>query len=157
MKARKEMNVGFDDPRNTDILAYLKKRKNENDIQKSISSDQVPDPYFKLGSHPDIVQRVWDEVTDKISEDCKWIVYGNPVLVTPKSGIIFGFTCGTSYVLRFSPNVIQEVVNKGLKTEHKFMNNYTLDLSVIGKDWFFGEFYDEEKEWCVKTFEYFNK
>ena len=150
------MNVNFYDPRNSSVLVYLKKGKKKNDIHKSISPDLVSDPYYRLGSHPDIVQRVWNEITEKIPEDCKWIVYGIPVLVTPKSGIIFGFTCGTSYVLRLSPDIIQEAIEKGLETEHKFMDNYNLDLSVMGRDWFFGGFYDVEKEWCLKTFEYYN-
>jgi hypothetical protein len=60
----------------------------------SQSLDQVKDPIFGLGTHPDIVERLW--LLDRgLPASCRWVVWGFPALVHPLSGVIFAIGFGT--------------------------------------------------------------
>jgi hypothetical protein len=57
-----------------------------------------------LGAHPDLLARLWDELGGALPVDCRWIVFGTPVLVHPKTGMLFGFGGGThTYAFRLPP------------------------------------------------------
>lgn len=58
------------------------------------SLDQVKDRFYGLGTHPDIVERLW--LLDRgLPASCRWVVWGYPALVHPLSGVIFAIGFGT--------------------------------------------------------------
>lgn len=57
--------------------------------------DQIEQPYMALGTHPDLVARLWDELQAQLPTDCRAVVYGTPALMHPTTGIVFGFANGT--------------------------------------------------------------
>ena len=78
-------------PLNAQSLAILESRRARNS-----SSDQVQrpvDPYHPQ-THPDLGGRLY-ELAKPLPEDCRDVVYGCPVLATPK-GIIFAVARGTN-------------------------------------------------------------
>ena len=52
-------------PANAGVIRYLKKR-NEKAPPLQLP-DSVSTPYYSLGSHPDIVERVWVQLADEPS------------------------------------------------------------------------------------------
>ena len=73
---------------------------------------------MQLGSHPDAVQRVWDNLDGVLPEDCRAIVYGTAVLVDPNSDVVFAMSYGTAYALRVSRQQINAANEAGCKAEH---------------------------------------
>lgn len=68
---------------------------------------------MQLGSHPDIVSRIWDELGNSLPLDCKAIVYGNPALVNPQNGIILALGYGTRYAIRIPEKYIEAAFKCG--------------------------------------------
>jgi hypothetical protein len=128
----------------------------------SASPESVTNPYYNLGTHPDLVQRLWDELTVKLPAECRWIVYGAPVLVHPSSGIIFAFAGGThTYALRLPAREREEALRAGAKRLHKYpaypdlgIEASTLDLDDIGKEWVFGGWFKGEEDWCLAAYQF---
>lgn len=160
--------VDFNHPAHVGILAYLgsperlSKSVSEARHLPSCSPISVKDPYMKLGSHPDLVTRLWDEVTVKLPVKCQWIVYGTPVLVNPSTGIIFSFGGGThTYAFRLPPGEHQEAIQAGAKRVYQYpaipsMNTQAsmLDLDAVGKEWVFGFWLKGEEEWCLAAYNF---
>src|SRR5690242_13496879 len=55
--------------------------------------EAVADPRHGLGTHPDLVERLW-KLDAALPERCRWVVHGHPALVHPASGVVFGFAGG---------------------------------------------------------------
>src|SRR5260370_20155456 len=47
----------------------------------SCSPDTVEQPFLRLGTHPEVVERLWKTLAAALPIECNWVVYGNPVLV----------------------------------------------------------------------------
>ena len=162
------INVNFGHPANAGVLRHLKGMQNESDLPKhtlSISPDDVEEPYFRLGTHPDVVTRLWDELTIFLPKRCTWVVYGTPVLVQPASGIIFGMGSGVpTYALRLPEQAQSEAVRQGAKTVWTYNDAWlkglgrehdtVLDLASWGPNWVFGNWLPDECDWCLAAYRY---
>ena len=158
--------VNFGHPANRGILRFLKEMQDESDLPKhppSISPDDVEEPYIRLGTHPDVVTRLWDELTTHLPVSCAWCVYGKPVLVRPDTGVIFGMGSGTpTYALRLPEWERSEAVRLGAKTVWTYNDawlkelgpehNTTLNLATWGQDWIFGKRQADEPYWCLAAY-----
>ena len=128
----------------------------------SASPESVTKPYYNLGTHPDLVERLWDELTVKLPAECRWIVYGAPVLVHPSSGIIFAFEGGThTYALRLPAKEREEALHAGAKRLYEYLAHpvlgieaSTLDLDDIGEEWVFGSWFKGEEDWCLAAYQF---
>ncbi len=128
----------------------------------SASPESVPDIYYNLGTHPDLVERLWDQLTVKLPAEYRWIVYGAPVLVHPSSGIIFAFAGGThTYALRLPAREREEALHAGAKRLYEYpaypglgIEASTLDLDDIGKEWVFGGWFKGEEDWCLAAYQF---
>lgn len=128
----------------------------------SASPASVANPYYNLGTHPDLVQRLWDELTVTLPAECRWIVYGAPVLVHPSSGIIFAFAGGTHmYALRLPAKEREEALGAGAKRLYEWpaypelgVEASTLDLDDIGEEWVFGGWFKGEEDWCLAAYQF---
>jgi hypothetical protein len=56
------------------------------DTPASQPLNAVADPLFGLGTHPDLIERLWT-FNASLPEDCRWVVFGFPAPVTPASGV----------------------------------------------------------------------
>jgi hypothetical protein len=134
---------------------------------------------MNLGTHPDLVQRVWDEITTELPVDCRWVVYDRPVLVRPDTGIIFAFAGGTGYAMRlpltakneFSAASLRKAEDNATKfhlqgvardsyVQHhagnveKYSDRSTFDFSTLGEGWMSGRWLSGEPKWCLSAFEH---
>ena len=137
------------------VLEYLSRR---NDSQILVAPrNSVPDPYLGQGSHPEVVERVWDQIGSALPLDCRCLVYGTPALVQPISGVILAFCLGMAYCLRLTPDLLKRALMLGANTSTKWSNGTVLDATLtFGPDWIFGG-WRKEVEWCHKTFDAFNE
>ena len=92
------MNVQI--PENATVLAFLS-RSSRGEILLS-PNQSTRNPYLELGSHPDVVERIWNELGTVFGQDSNQIVCGSPALVHPMSGVVLAIAWGTRYVLRLS-------------------------------------------------------
>jgi hypothetical protein len=140
-------------PVNQGVLGYL--GRGEKSRNAVIAAPRcVADPYLRQGSHPDIVQRVWDELGAAVPGECRCLVYGTPALVHNHSGIVIGICNGTRYNLRLTAENFREAIAKGASTRTRWSNGEEMDsLAVLGDYWIFGQWLKEEARWCLETYE----
>lgn len=118
--------------------------------------DQVPRPYETLGTHPDLVARLWDELQAQLPVDCRMVFCGAPVLMHPESGIVFGFAGGThTYALRLpEPERAKAIAAGAQRIRHYPANQPSFDLDDIGPEWVFCAWLEGEEAWCLAAYEH---
>jgi hypothetical protein len=156
--------IDFTHPANRQIVAYFQSR-NEHGHQPELDPAAVNNPYYTLGTHPEIVERLWDELGGPLPLKCGWILYGRPVLVHPSTGVMFGYAGGSlTYALRLPAAERAEASAAGAKTIHEYpaypelgIAASSLDLADFGPDWVLGAWLKEEEAWCRAAFDYAGK
>jgi len=141
-------------PLNQLVLRYLEDRKRIRfNPEPIIYPDNHSDPYIKAGSHPEIVERLWDNLGSSLPVDCRALVYGTPALVHPVLGVVFALGYGTAYAIRIPNESIQEALVVGCMRELKWSDGEkTLIEEELGKDWVFGSWAAEEKQWLAQVY-----
>lgn len=140
-------------PLNAGAVRYLRPR-NEKNLPPCAAPDSFPDPYMNLGSHPDIVGRLWDELAKSLPQDCRCILYGTPALVAPRSGIVLAVAIGTQYGLRLPDGAVAEAINAGARTETQWTGGGSMNVQrEFGSDWVFGRWLKQEPDWLVAVYE----
>lgn len=136
------------------VLTHLRNPKRSQFRPAPITSpSKHPDPYAEAGSHPDIVERVWEELGRAFPADCRALVYGTPALVHPKAGVVLALAYGTQYAIRVPEALIATAVQRGCKTEQTWNTGETTQITdVLGQGWVFGAWADEEKQWLASAY-----
>jgi hypothetical protein len=173
------MNVNFTHPANAGILRHLERRGRGGRAPASCSPEALANPYFNLGTHPDLVQRLCDELGAGLPP-CAWVVHGTPALVHPATGVLFAFAQGIGpYALRLPPRERAEALAAARKkTEEgadrlrlsgadreryvarhtgrvwEYPGGQVLDLDELGAEWVFGRWLDGEGGWCRSAFDF---
>ena len=140
------------DPRNTQVIAYLTARGGTlGRLTEPPASP--PDPYLGRGSHPDIVERLWNALNPCLPRDCRLIFCGTPALVHPACGVVFGLAIGTQYALRLPEPLLDEELTAGAHTGTRWSGGGELDTRRdLGPDWVLGAWLEAEPEWCRCTY-----
>jgi hypothetical protein len=108
----------------------------------------APDPYMNAGSHPDIVERVWDRIGAALPPGATVRVCGAPGLVHVATGVVLALAYGTQYVLRLGPARIVHAQRAGAKTVTKWSGGQVTDIAAeFGDDWIFGNWDEREPAW----------
>lgn len=155
--------VDFDNEINAGVLHYFASIRNMPRVQAAktaLAPNQADDPYMKLGTHPELVERLWNELTAKLPEDCCCVVCQTPVLVNFKAGIIFAFAGGTgAYAFRLPLLERTKAIRAGAKTAQHYpaydnlgIKASSLDLSQLGPEWVFGGWFEDEEDWCLSAY-----
>jgi hypothetical protein len=153
--------VNFTHPANRNLLVYMAGRETV-DRPRELNPADADDPYYKLGTHPEIVERLWDELGGSLPKPCRWILYGSPVLVHPRTGVVFGFAGGSqTYALRLPEAERAAAIGAGAKTVHQYPAYPELnvpaskfDLADFGPEWVFGAWLTGEDQWCRAAFDF---
>lgn len=145
------MFIDTADIRNHGVLKYLgREEKSLNVLIASPDSEKYP--CLTQGSHPDIVQRVWDELGAILPRECRCLIYGTPALIHDKTGIVLAICNGTQYNLRLTVDDIREALAKGAHTKTRWSNVEKMDSQeTLGVDWIFGGWLKEEL-WCCNAY-----
>ncbi len=107
------------------------------------------------------MSRLWDELGKALPEDCRWIAWGTPALVHPRTGIIFGFCSGThAYGLRLPPLRVNEAISKGAVRQLRYpalpklqIPERILNVETFGPGWILGRWIKEEEFWCGEAYD----
>ena len=111
------------------------------------------DPYERAGSHPDIVERVWDQLGRALPVDGRALVYGTPALVHPSAGVLLALAYGTQYAIRVPEASLATAVRRGCKTEQTWSNGArTAIADALGAGWVFGAWLDTELDWLASAY-----
>jgi hypothetical protein len=137
-------------PENAGVLAHFR-RRNERRHPLAAQPSATPDPYLSLGSHPDIVERVWDG----LAPDPAWrlVVLGTPALVDPEAGSVLAVAFGTSYWLRLTPDDLAVALAEGARQTHRYgLDPNDFDASkTFGATWVHGNWDEREPGWVLAT------
>jgi len=108
-----------------------------------------------LGTHPDVVDWLWDTLNAALPANASWLVYDGPALVHPGSGVILAAGIGTQYAIRLLPPDVSVAEADGFERTHAFRTVGTeLDLAAaFGPDWVFGRFDEREPGWLRASYE----
>jgi hypothetical protein len=148
-----QIEIDPEHPANRGVLGYLEPRASGAPFSQP--PDEHRDPYLQAGSHPDVVERIWDRIGAALPEDCRAVVLGTPALVHPAAGVVMAVALGTSYALRLEAVDLQLAVasGAGLVHEYNVPKGLTLDLpKQFGSDWVFGSWDDREPAWCARAY-----
>jgi len=130
-------------PENGGVLTYLAGHD-------STRFDPLPDEAdrLRLGTHPDVVARLWDELANAFAADARAVVRATPALIDPSSGVIVAVGIGTTYALRLVPED-----TAGRETIHRYTSvGRTLDLAeTFGAGWVFGTWDADEADALRRT------
>jgi hypothetical protein len=146
-------------PANRGIVAHLRSRA-PADCAPQLDPAVAASPRYILGTHPDIVDRLWSELGGTLPQSCNWILYGQPVLAHPRTGVVFGYAGGSlTYALRLPPDTHRHAIAAGARTRRDYpaypeldVAASSLDLATFGAGWVFGAWLDGEREWCAAAF-----
>lgn len=115
--------------------------------------DALPRPYDTLGTHPDLVARLWDELARPLPEDCRAIFLGVPALLHPLTRVVFGFARGThTYALRLPERERGEALRAGASRFMTYPTAAPFDLAQVGPEWVFCRWFPDETRWCLAAY-----
>jgi hypothetical protein len=144
-------------PLNRRLVDYLKALHPE---APAISApDEGPDPYWEAGCHPDVVERVWDQLGARFQPEARIRIFGVPSLIQPTTGTVLVVAMGMAYALRLTPADLEEAGRSptrggsGSWTVEHWSDGTSTDIAaVFGADWVFGDWDRRETDWCYNSF-----
>jgi hypothetical protein len=141
----------IDLPENAGALAYL--AHGRSPAEGAFGPPGADVDRWQLGTHPEIVARLWDHLNAALPADARWLVFDGPALVHPR-GVILAAGMGTQYALRLLPARRAEAIAAGAELVHHFRTvGTTLDLpATFGADWVFGRRDAREAEWLLEAY-----
>jgi hypothetical protein len=146
-------NLALDDPRNANVIRNLSKG-NPKHLPPCASPTAVEDPYTSLGSHPEIVERLWDVLAPSLPKDTRCILFGTPALVAPRSGVVLAVAFGTVYCIRLPSKNVRLAIAAGARTVMRFTGAGEIDMQeLFGPDWVFGWCLKDETQWCRSVYD----
>jgi len=138
-------------PANDKVVRYLARMKGPED-------DRPPRPgqrdYWEAGSHPDVVERIWDQLGKTLPADSRRVVCGTPALVNPSSKVLIAVAIGTAYAIRLPSVLLGSAAPPAVRTETVFSGGERLNVRTeFGDDWIFGGYSPDEETWCRQSFD----
>ena len=143
-------------PANAKVLGYLSRPRPDTPVLAP--HDSIANPYYRCGCHPEIVERLWDQLGAALPADARALVHGIPALVHPVSGVILAIGLGTQYGLRLPAALGATARAAGAKTTTTWSGGSVLDIQhSLGSDWVFGAWLGGELDWCRLAFAAFDR
>jgi hypothetical protein len=120
----------------------------------SQSLDEVADPWFGLGTHPDIIERLW-KLDNTLPQNCRWVFWGKPSLVHPDTGVVFAAAFGTiGIVLRLSPEAIEAAGSQLSTVVQNGKRARAFDIGPAGPEWRFVLPNAAAAQWCRAAYDF---
>jgi hypothetical protein len=144
--------LSMNHPMNVHLLAHMALRYRDL-VPIAGPNSSEKDPYRELGSPPDTVSRVWDEIGSALAPVCRCLLYGRPALVAPTSGVVLAVTWGMPYIINVPPSAVP--IAKKLRGDFmaRMVEDGKIDVTKeFGVGWIFGCWLMEELAWCQQVF-----
>lgn len=110
--------------------------------------------YWDMGSHPDVVERVMDELGATLPGHCRFLADGRAVLAHPATGRILAMPYGTAYALWLPEDACAEAKRSGLVPTRRWSDGTRTDLErEIGPGWLFGKWHADEERWLRAAYD----
>jgi hypothetical protein len=120
----------------------------------SQSLSEVDDPHYNLGTHPDIIERMW-KLDELLPQRCRWVFWGKPSLVHPRTGVVFAVGFGTvGYVMRLPTQILNDATTEQAEIVVTGNPGQTFDISPAGPEWRFVKRRAPEADWCRVAYEF---
>jgi hypothetical protein len=144
----------LDNPRNAPLCRYLAAMRGP--VTPAVARpEEVTEPYLSIGTHPDLVERLWDELGRGLPVDCRRVLCRTPVLIRPDTGTVFGFATGThTYALRLPEAEREEAMRRGATRVRHAPRQPSLDLDEFGPEWVFCGWLQGEEAWCLAAYKF---
>ncbi|NVO13390.1 MAG: hypothetical protein HXX10_05075 [Rhodoplanes sp.] len=115
---------------------------------------EVADPYYGLGTHPDIIDVMW-RLDASLPQSCRWVFWGGPALVHPDTGIVFVVGYGTiGFVMRLPPAVLAEASAEQAPVTVPGTGKQVFDISGAGPEWRFIRSEATGQKWCRAAYDF---
>lgn len=145
--------MALEQPRNARLLATLSGHAAGRPALERCDAVPTNTAYLGSGCHPDVVERLWDQLNPQLPADCRHRVHGLPALVHP-GGLILALGLGTQYAIRLLPSAYAEAAAAGAKSYSAPNVGAGADLRQShGADWVFGAWLAQETDWCRAVFD----
>jgi hypothetical protein len=120
----------------------------------SQSLEEVDDPHYGLGTHPDIIEHIW-KLDASLPQRCRWVFWGKPSLVHPQTGVVFLVGFGTiGYVMRLPPWILGGADPKQAKVIITGNPGQSFDIGPVGPEWRFVTSRAPEAKWCREAYDF---
>jgi hypothetical protein len=151
---RKPHHLDANDPSNAGLIRYMPSKPRVSAVPITPPKSSGRHPYLEHGSHPEVVERVWDQLGPALPVDCRCLLYGTPALVAPVLGIVLAVAWGTAHVLRIPLAVMPAALKAGARTVMHWSTGREMNVAKeFGEDWVFGCWAKDEPQWCRSIYE----
>jgi hypothetical protein len=145
MLIRQAMNEG--------VVRYLERLSRSHGMSDIRRPREQHLDYWECGSHPDVVERVWDQLGKHLPAESRQVVLGTPALIHPGYGVVLAIAIGTQYALRLPHHIVEQGLPDGTRTQNTWSTGDQMDIQQeLGKDWVFGTWASAEEDWCLEAF-----
>ncbi len=96
----------------------------------SLGLESVADPMMGLGVHPDVVEQLW-RLDRALPRSSRWVFWGHPSLVHPRTGIVFGVAIGSIGIVARLPASVRDRLAPTRATSL----GEACDISAAGPEW----------------------
>ena len=138
-------------PSNAGVIRYLEKTRKTNapDVRPHRRRD-----YWHSGAHPEIAERLWEQLAHGLPDECRQVVLGTPALVHPASGVLIAIALGTAYALRLPSKALRVALSEDVEIETVWSDGSRLNVrDEFGAGWVLGSWSQNEEQWCAEVFE----
>jgi hypothetical protein len=121
-------------------------------------ASEAADPYYKAGTHPEIVEWLWERLGKGLPPESRCLVYGKPCLVQPVSGILLAIGYGTQYLVRLLEADMASALAADCVRVCRWGGG-TPDTNAgeeFGPDWVFGSFAQKMPRWLHAAYQHFD-
>ena len=148
------MKLDASHPWNRPVLGYLRGAEKIRFRPEPIAAPEShPDPYMEAGSHPDIVERLWDDLGSALPADSRALIFGAPALVHPEAGVVLALAFGTQYAIRVPFESLEDALGAGCHLEQEWTDGGRTNIEQeLGRGWVFGCWATDESIWLSQLY-----
>jgi hypothetical protein len=143
------MPLPHERPENRGVLTYL--GQGADPAQVTVQPPGPDVDTWRLGAHPDVVQRLWDQLAPAMPGAIAVLAGHTAALLGEGSGLLVAVALGTEYAIRLPEAAMAAAQDAGYATVHRFATvDRALDLAAtFGPGWVFGQYDEREAGWMT--------
>tara|TARA_R110002073_G_scaffold123819_1_gene267631 strand:- start:27438 stop:27905 length:468 start_codon:yes stop_codon:yes gene_type:complete len=146
-----EILESLDLPANAKVLEVLRGNAPKAPLETPVETADT----WQLGTHPDLVEYLWQTLGDTLPKPCARVAYAQPVLAAPGTSTIFAFAGGTgTLAMRLPQSALGEALRIDGFGKTLSYPSAVLHASALGSGWaFVAPFGADALRWCKEAYE----